>query len=330
MQALIFYKHVQELPDYNNTELWGKIARCQQALGKSQELVSMYEAVMQDELCPAWKQSEAALALAQLHLDAGATLAAQQVLSILKQPNEALDDTQQQDGSAGQQAQTLFHRAGLMLRLGQQVSHCCLCVFAPATAAAACGIAEAVCNKWVPCDVSLSCMHSRAVDFIPRFFPHPLCLSSMLLFQVPLLQLHATSCSSSWLPFGSDAQHSTPQLDHSGPEVAIKFIDACTIQDEFLELMLPMVSATIRGAEERGEGQADPAAALDPSVAKALRRRQRGVSRKKVFAEADTVFKVTLVLTVQLAMCVYCYRKHVPCTTSEMTNHTLVIAGDDK
>ncbi|KAA6423612.1 MAG: hypothetical protein FRX49_06672 [Trebouxia sp. A1-2] len=180
-EALIFYKHVQELPDYNNTELWGKIARCQQALGKSQELVSMYEAVMQDELCPAWKQSEAALALAQLHLDAGATLAAQQVLSILKQPNEALDDTQQQDGSAGQQAQTLFHRAGLMLRLGQQ--------------------------------------------------------------------------------------------------------------DEFLELMLPMVSATIRGAEERGEGQADPAAALDPSVAKALRRRQRGVSRKKVFAEADTVFK---------------------------------------
>ncbi|KAL0034582.1 hypothetical protein WJX79_009149 [Trebouxia sp. C0005] len=111
-EALIFYKHVQELPDYNNTELWGKIARCQQALGKSQELVSI---------------------------------------------------------------------AGLMLRLGQQ--------------------------------------------------------------------------------------------------------------DEFLELMLPMVSATIRGAEERGEGQADPAAALDPSVAKALRRRQRGVSRKKVFAEADTVFK---------------------------------------
>ncbi|KAL0053282.1 hypothetical protein WJX82_003692 [Trebouxia sp. C0006] len=180
-EALIFYKHVQELPDYNNTELWGKIAECQQALGNSQELVSMYEAVMQDQLCPAWKQSEAALALAQLHLDAGATLAAQQVLSILKQPNEALDDTEQQDGSAGQQAQTLFHRAGLMLRLGQQ--------------------------------------------------------------------------------------------------------------DEFLELMLPMVSATIRGAEERGEGQADPAAALDPSVAKALRRRQRGVSRKKVFAEADTVFK---------------------------------------
>ncbi|DBA78961.1 TPA: hypothetical protein ACH3X1_008835 [Trebouxia sp. C0004] len=178
-EALVFYKHVQELPDYNNTQLWGKIAECQQALGNSQELVSMYEAVMQDELCPAWKQSEAALALAQLHLDAGATLAAQQVLSILKQPNEALEDTEQQDGSAGQQA--LFHRAGLMLRLGQQ--------------------------------------------------------------------------------------------------------------DEFLELMLPVVSATIRGADERGEGQAAPAAALDPSIAKALRRRQRGVSRKKVYAEADTVFK---------------------------------------
>jgi len=149
LQALIFYKHVQELPDYNNTELWGKIAECQQALGNSQELVSMYEAVMQDEFCPGWKQSEAALALAQLHLDAGATLAAQQVLSILKQPNEALEDTEQQDGSAGQQAQSLFHRAGLMLRLGQQVSRCCSCVSAPATAdaAAARAIAETVCNS---------------------------------------------------------------------------------------------------------------------------------------------------------------------------------------
>ena len=147
MQALIFYKHVQELPDYNNTELWGKIAECQQALGNSQELVSMYEAVMQDQLCPAWKQNEAALALAQLHLDAGATLAAQQVLSILKQPNEALDDTEQQDGSAGQQAQTLFHRAGLMLRLGQQVSHSCPRVIASANAAAACAIAETVCGS---------------------------------------------------------------------------------------------------------------------------------------------------------------------------------------
>ncbi len=122
---------------------------------------------------------------------------------------------------------------------------------------------------------------------------------------------------------------STHQLDHSGPQVAFKFTDACTIQDEFLELMLPMVSATIRGADERGEGQADPAAALDPSVAKALRRRQRGVSRKKVFAEADTVFKVRLVLRVQPAMCVYCYKKHGPCITSKMTNHMLVIAGDD-
>lgn len=65
------------------------------------------------------------------------------------------------------------------------------------------------------------------------------------------------------------------------------------MQDEFLELMLPVVAATIRQADERGEGQADPAAALDPSIAKALRRRQRGASRKKVFAEADTVFKVT-------------------------------------
>ena len=121
---------------------------------------------------------------------------------------------------------------------------------------------------------------------------------------------------------------STCQLDHSGPEVAFELIDACTIQDEFLELMLPMVSATIRGADERGEGQADPAAALDPSVAKAVRRRQRGVSRKKQFAEADTVFKVTLVLGVQLAMCSYCCKKHVPCITSVMTSYMLFIAND--
>ena len=89
---------------------------------------------MQDEHCPAWKQNEAALALAQLHLDTGATLAAQQVLSILKQPGEALDGTEQQGGTAGQQAHTLFHRAGLMLRLGQQVcccfvSCCCCCYY---------------------------------------------------------------------------------------------------------------------------------------------------------------------------------------------------------
>ena len=109
---------------------------------------------------------------------------------------------------------------------------------------------------------------------------------------------------------------STYQLDHPSPEVAFKLAHACTIQDDFLELMLPMVSATIRGAEERGEGQADPAAALHPSVAKALRRRQRGVSRKKVFTEADTVFKVTLILGFQLAMCVHCYKKHVLCTLS--------------
>ena len=76
---------------------------------------------LQDSSCPAWKQSEAALALAQLHIDAGDTLAAQQVLSILKQPAEAADGAEQADGDAGQQTQTLFHRAGLMLRLGQQV-----------------------------------------------------------------------------------------------------------------------------------------------------------------------------------------------------------------
>ena len=123
-QALLFYKRIQELPDYNSTELWGKIGECQHILGNDEEMISMYEAVMQDRECPAWKQSEAALALAQLHLDAGATLAAQQVLSVLKQPSEAaIDGSEQHDGAASQRVQTLFHRAGLMLRLDQQVCH---------------------------------------------------------------------------------------------------------------------------------------------------------------------------------------------------------------
>lgn len=121
MQALLFYKRVQELPDYNNAELWGKLGECQHMLGNSEDMVSMYEAVMQDSKCPAWKQSEAALALAQLHLDAGATLAAQQVLSILKQPDEDAGGTEQPSGGVGHHTQTQFHRAGLMLRLGQQV-----------------------------------------------------------------------------------------------------------------------------------------------------------------------------------------------------------------
>ena len=122
MQALLFYKRVQELPDYNIPQLWSKTAECQTQLGLEQEMVAMYEGVMQDSSCPAWKQSEAALALAQVHIDAGHMLAAQQVLSILKQPAEAIGAAEQQEQDAGQQDQTLFHRAGLMLRLGQQVS----------------------------------------------------------------------------------------------------------------------------------------------------------------------------------------------------------------
>ena len=66
------------------------------------------------------------------------------------------------------------------------------------------------------------------------------------------------------------------------------------LQDDFLKLMLPLVSGTIRQAEERGDGGVDPNAALDPAVAKAIRRRQRGIGKKKVFTEADTVFKVNL------------------------------------
>lgn len=65
------------------------------------------------------------------------------------------------------------------------------------------------------------------------------------------------------------------------------------VQDNFLELMLPVIGDSIQQAEQQGEGHADPAGgALDPSIAKALRRRQRGISSKKDLAEAGTVFKV--------------------------------------
>ena len=47
VQALLFYKRVQELPDYNSTQLWGKIGQCQRLLGNDQEMISMYEGVMQ-------------------------------------------------------------------------------------------------------------------------------------------------------------------------------------------------------------------------------------------------------------------------------------------
>lgn len=300
VQALVFYKRVQELPDYNNTELWSKIAECQKALGNPQGLVSMYEGVMQDEHCPAWKQNEAALALAQLHLDTGATLAAQQVLSILKQPGGALDGTEQQGGTAGQQAHTLFHRAGLMLRLGQQVC----CCFVSCDCYCCCPVAAARLENLVEAIGLKGCKPGRFL-LTSIFF----CLCGFLYSMQYLETGTITSLRT---------KHSMQsELCHPAHGVPITwcyilyymlyiyiYYTTCYIyyiicdmsiysmQDEFLELMLPVVAATIRQADERGEGQADPAAALDPSVAKALRRRQRGASRKKVFAEADTVFKV--------------------------------------
>ncbi|KAL3150393.1 hypothetical protein ABBQ32_000232 [Trebouxia sp. C0010 RCD-2024] len=179
-EALQFYKRVQELPEYNDKELWSKIAECHEALGSEEEMVAMYEAIMQGSTFPAALQHDAAVALTHLHLDAGDTLAAEQVMSLVNQLGGAEDpdvfhDVDSQDGQA------LFHRAGLMLRLGKQ--------------------------------------------------------------------------------------------------------------DSFLELMLPVIADSIRQAEQHGEGHADPAGPLDPSIAKALRRRQRGISSKKDLEEAGTVFK---------------------------------------
>ena len=79
MQALQFYKRVQELPEYNDKELWSKIAECHEALGTQEDMVAMYEAIMQDDTFPAAIQHDAAVALTHLHLDSGDTVAAEQV-----------------------------------------------------------------------------------------------------------------------------------------------------------------------------------------------------------------------------------------------------------
>ena len=68
---------------------------------------------------PAWKQSQAALALAQLHLDNGAPQAAQHALSMLQQPTEGPDGLPQQQDA--HQAQALYQHADLLLQLDQQV-----------------------------------------------------------------------------------------------------------------------------------------------------------------------------------------------------------------
>ena len=79
MQALQFFQRVQELPDYNDKELWSKIAECHEAIGSQDDLVNMYEGIMQDSSLPSAIQHDAAVALTHLHLDAGDTLAAEQV-----------------------------------------------------------------------------------------------------------------------------------------------------------------------------------------------------------------------------------------------------------
>lgn len=79
LQALQFYRRVQELPEYNDKELWSKIAECHDSLGNQGDIVAMYEEIMQDNTFPAAVQHDAAVALTHLHLDAGDTLAAEQV-----------------------------------------------------------------------------------------------------------------------------------------------------------------------------------------------------------------------------------------------------------
>ena len=59
-------------------------------------------------------------------------------------------------------------------------------------------------------------------------------------------------------------------------------------QETFLDLMLPVVSATIRHFEL----QQEQTSGLHPRVRKALRRRERLKARPRVEGESDAVFKV--------------------------------------
>ena len=40
---------MQELPDHNDASLWGKVAECNRVLGDEEEMISVYEAIIQDE-----------------------------------------------------------------------------------------------------------------------------------------------------------------------------------------------------------------------------------------------------------------------------------------
>ena len=72
------------------------------------------------------------------------------------------------------------------------------------------------------------------------------------------------------------------------------------LQDAFLDLILPVVSSTVKAAEEAGEGQSQPetAANVAPQVLKALRRRERLARHKKksTSAEGNTIFKASSTL----------------------------------
>ncbi len=60
------------------------------------------------------------------------------------------------------------------------------------------------------------------------------------------------------------------------------------VQETFLDLMLPVVSATIKHFEL----QQEQTSGLHPRVRKALRRRERLKARPRVEGESDAVFKV--------------------------------------
>ena len=163
----------------------------------------------------------------------------------------------------GQDAQALFHRAGLMLRLDKQVlidpSLAFNCI-APITTARLC----TVCCRPIALHMFCCVMLRLQVQVV----------------QAKFLLSNETSCA-----YCCDVTRRTGSM-------------FCYVQDNFLELMLPMIGDSIRQAEQQGEGQADPAPTLDPAVAKALRRRQRGISGKKDLEEADTIFKVPCCISI--------------------------------
>lgn len=226
-------------------------------------------------------------------------------MSLVNQLGEAEDpdvfhDTEAQDGQA------LFHRAGLMLRLGKQVcsrlhpQFQAVLVSSPelkalvAPSSSCLHFMEGL-NEHAKCAHLGSCLRSShlpsllAIKALADTSP-----SCSLWKHTQQISLHVHCRNRA--PLHIYALLLIPFTDRMNSIAVLSLPTShrplCLMQDNFLELMLPVIGDSIRQAEQHEEGHTDAAGPLDPSIAKALRRRQRGISSKKDLAEAGTVFKV--------------------------------------